>query len=240
MHPDTYSSDLVNFVKEFEGLHRVQPDGTISSYRCAGGRWTIGYGSTKGVRSGMKITLEEAEERLKADLDYFAKGVKNLIDVPLNQGQFDALVSFSYNVGLGALESSTLRKLLQQGHYDEVPAQLLRWDKTTVNGEKKVLKGLTRRRVAEAAMWSRYTQIGEQLSQKVEPTDTAQKPLVKSRTMAGLSLAGLGTILTETSTQLKPLIGYSTAFETAFVVVTVVGIGLAAYARISDHSTARK
>ena len=89
-------------------------------------------------------------------------------------------------------------------------------------------------------MWTQGNAIGDEGPQKVEPTDTSQKPLVRSRTMAGLSLAGLGTILTETSAQLKPLIGYSAAFETAFVAVTVVGIGLAAYARISDHSTARK
>ena len=65
MHPETISNDGIELIKRFEGFHKVQPDGTVSAYRCAAGVWTIGWGSTKGVRSGQKITVEEAEETVK-------------------------------------------------------------------------------------------------------------------------------------------------------------------------------
>lgn len=132
----------VDLIKSFEGLK-------LKSYKCPAGVWTIGYGTTKGVTPGMEITQKEAEELLKRDLRYFELWVDKLIDVPLSQPQFDALVSFTYNLGEGALKGSTLRKLLNQGRYDLVPDQFLRWNKAN----KKVLPGLTRRREAEAKMF---------------------------------------------------------------------------------------
>lgn len=132
----------VDLIKSFEGLK-------LKSYKCPAGVWTIGYGTTKGVTPGMEITQKQAEELLRRDLRYFELWVDKLIDVPLTQGQYDALVSFTYNLGEGALKGSTLRKLLNQGRYDLVPTQILRWNKAN----NKVLAGLTRRREAEAKMF---------------------------------------------------------------------------------------
>lgn len=129
-------------VKEFEGLR-------LKAYRCPAGIWTIGYGSTgKAVHEGLTITAEQAEEWLKRDLARFEKRVSVLVIVPLNQSQFDALVSFDFNTG--ALGRSTLLRLLNRGEYETVPAELAKWTR----GGGKVLPGLVRRRAAEAALFT--------------------------------------------------------------------------------------
>lgn len=133
----------VNLIKEYEGLH-------LTPYRCPAGIWTIGYGHTRTVKSGMTITKNEADKLLSDDLQIVARIVQNLVKVPLDENQFAALVSFAFNVGIGNFENSTLLKLLNRGWYDQVPAQLMRWVKS--NGE--VLGGLSRRRAAEARLWN--------------------------------------------------------------------------------------
>lgn len=132
----------IDLIKSFEGCK-------LKAYLCSGGKWTIGFGSTSGVVESMQITGAEAEEMLKRDLIYFERWVEKLIDVPLTQNQFDALVSFTYNLGEGALKSSTLRKKLNMGLYSTVSSEMLRWNK--VGG--KVLNGLVRRREAEAKLF---------------------------------------------------------------------------------------
>ncbi len=137
------SKNGINLIKQFEGLR-------LSAYRCSAGVWTIGYGSTSGVRPGMKITQAEAEQRLRADLSRFEQKLNKLVKVRLNQNEFDALVSFVFNIGITAFSNSTLLRLLNQGQARvDVADQLLRWDK--VNGQPVV--GLTRRRAAERRLF---------------------------------------------------------------------------------------
>ncbi len=138
----------IDLIKSFEGL-RLKP------YRCASGIATIGWGHTGPdadalLATGGAITPERAEEFLLSDLERFEAGVSRLINVPLTQGQFDALVSFSFNVGLGALESSTLRKRILKGESINLVLreELPRWNK----GDKGPLEGLTRRRNAEVQL----------------------------------------------------------------------------------------
>jgi GH24 family phage-related lysozyme (muramidase) len=105
----------------------------------------------KKVISGLKKKLslclwDELEEE-------YEKYINDLVDVPLSQFQFDALVSWVYNLGPANLKSSTMLKKLNAGEYEEVPSQMKRWNKATVDGERKVLAGLTRRREAEALMF---------------------------------------------------------------------------------------
>jgi len=135
----------LNLIKEFEGCK-------LTAYICPAGVLTIGYGSTgPHVVPGMTITQEEAETLLRDDLRRFEEGVEQLVEVPLNDNQFSALVSFAFNLGLGALSGSTLLRLLNEGNYAAVPAQLARWNKSG----GKVLAGLTRRREAEGKLWSK-------------------------------------------------------------------------------------
>lgn len=238
MHPDTISNDGIDLVKTFEGLHKVQSDGTISAYLCPAGKWTIGYGSCKGVRSGMKITKEEAELRLREDLRTAEADVKRYVTVPLTQGQYDALVSFVFNLGAGNFRSSTLLKKLNQGLYNDVPEQIMRWNKARVGGKLTVLNGLTRRRAAEAAIFSRDAKLpsaegGPTMPQKVAAE--APKPLAKSKTMAGAGIAGAATALGEITPQIEALVPYSESMKTIFLLCALGGIALAAYARFKDH-----
>ena len=136
----------IALIKEFEGCY-------LTAYNdpgTGGEPYTIGYGSTEGVYWGMTITAEQAEEMLTAELAGFEKAVEEIIPLDLSQPEFDALVSFAYNCGSGALASSTMRRRLLAGeprckvYQEEMP----RWNK----GGNGVMPGLTRRRQAEADM----------------------------------------------------------------------------------------
>lgn len=238
MHPETVSQQGVELIKRFEGLHKVQPDGMVTSYRCPAGKWTIGYGSVKGVRSGMKITKQEAEELLIKDIKDHEAYVKQYVQVPLTQGQYDALVSFVFNLGGGNFRSSTLLKKLNKGLYDEVPEQFMRWNKARVDGKLTALKGLTRRRAAEAAIFSADAKLPSDEGGAIAPqkvTAAAQKPLAKSKTMAGAGIAGAATALGEIAPQIEALVPYSDSMKTIFLLCALGGIALAAYARFKDH-----
>ena len=133
----------IDLIKEFEGL-------SLKAYKCLAGKWTIGYGHTLIAKEGMSITKEQAEDLLRTDLSYFEKSVERLVTVPLTDNEFSALVCFVFNIGVANFERSTLLKLLNRGWYEQVPAQLMRWNK--VNGES--VGGLSRRRSAEAKLWN--------------------------------------------------------------------------------------
>ena len=93
------------------------------------GVWTIGYGHTKDVKNGDTITKEEADSMLLHELLEYCSHVENAVEVPLKQNQFDALVSWTYNLGPTNLKSSTMLKFLNAENYEEVPAQIKRWNK---------------------------------------------------------------------------------------------------------------
>lgn len=135
----------VALIEEFEGcvLHAYPDPGT------GGEPWTIGYGHTHGVQPGDICTREQAIEWLKEDLQWSEAAVSQYITVPLEQNQFDALVSFVFNVGQGNLAQSTLKRLLNAGDYAGAAGQFGRW----VNGPNGPLPGLVRRRAAERAMF---------------------------------------------------------------------------------------
>lgn len=135
----------IMLIKSFEGLKLV-------AYKCPAGIWTNGYGHTgPDVTPGQVITQAQADALLARDLERFEAGVSRLVSVQLTQNQFDALVCFSFNLGLGALQGSTLLRLLNAGDYAGAAAQFPRWNKA---GGKE-LPGLTRRRSAEQALFMR-------------------------------------------------------------------------------------
>ena len=136
------SQEGVALIKKFEGCE-------LEAYQDAVGVWTIGYGHTKNVQEGQKISEEEAESMLTHELMEYCKYVEDAVEVPLHQNQFDALVSWTYNLGPSNLNKSTMLKVLNRGHYEEVPAQICRWNKAG----GKVLEGLTRRRNAESLLF---------------------------------------------------------------------------------------
>lgn len=132
-------------LKEFEGLR-------LEAYVCAGGKCTIGYGHTKGVREGQKIDKFAASKLLQEDVEYFERF---LAEEPyaedITQGQWDALVSFIFNLGIGNFKSSTLRKkILRDIDEPSIPDEFRRW----VYSNGKVLKGLVKRREWEAQTYA--------------------------------------------------------------------------------------
>lgn len=137
----------IALIKQFEGCK-------LTAYQDSVGVWTIGYGWTqpvdgKPIRAGMTIKQETAERLLKTGLVSYESDVSRLVKVGLTQWQFDALVSFTYNLGARSLSTSTLLRKLNAGDYAGASDEFLRWNKAG----GKVLNGLTRRREAERALF---------------------------------------------------------------------------------------
>lgn len=138
----TTSQRGIDLIKTFEGLK-------LTAYVCPAGVLTIGFGTTRNVTEGMTITAAEAERLLRDDLREFERGVSQAVNVPLEQHEFDALIAFTYNVGLGAFRKSTLLRLLNAGDKAGAAKQFARWNRAG----GRVLAGLTRRREAERKLF---------------------------------------------------------------------------------------
>ena len=142
------TSKLKDLVKQFEGC-------SLKAYKCPAGIWTIGYGNTqyengKAVKEGETITLERADQLLEVILIKFVQQVGELVKSKVNQNQKDALTDFAYNCGVGNLRSSTLLKKVNADPNDKtIRAEFEKW----VRANGKVLKGLVKRRTAEANLY---------------------------------------------------------------------------------------
>jgi len=137
------TQDGIDLIKRFEGF-------SSKVYICPAGYPTIGYGHL--VRSGEsfnEISETEAEEILRKDVESAERAVLRLVSVPLTDGQFDALVSFTFNLGSGAFQRSSLRRKVNRQAHAEVPEQLMRW--VWAGGRK--LNGLRKRRSAESILY---------------------------------------------------------------------------------------
>lgn len=139
----TTGSVGLDIIKHYEGLE-------LHAYKDSVGVWTIGYGHTKGVYPGQTITKEQAENFLRDDVKWAESAVNRLVHAPLNQNQFDALVSWTFNLGSGNLASSTMLKRLNAYRFNDVPCEMIRWNRAG----GKVLKGLVKRRRSEAILFN--------------------------------------------------------------------------------------
>ena len=136
------SEEGVALIRHFEGC-------SLDAYLCPAGVWTIGYGHTGDVKQGDVIDQEKAEALLIEDLEEFEGYVTALCQRSLEQCQFDALVSWVFNLGPSHLKSSTLLRRLNAGDLGAVPDEIRRWNKAG----GRVLGGLVKRREAEALMF---------------------------------------------------------------------------------------
>ena len=139
----TYSEEGLQLTEKFEGLR-------LTAYKDSVGVPTIGYGHTRGVAMGMTCTQEQAEQWLQEDVQIAVDAVNRLVTVELTQNQFDALVDFTFNLGVGSLQRSTLLKLLNAGNYSGAAGEFKKWNKA--GGQ--VLAGLTKRRQAERDLFN--------------------------------------------------------------------------------------
>ena len=137
----------IDLISQFEGLR-------LNAYDDGVGVWTIGWGTTvypngAKVKKGDSITLEQAKQYKAHDLAKFEKAVNDAVKVPLNQNQFNALVSLAYNIGVSAFTNSTLVKRLNEGNYKAAADQFLVW----VNAGGKRMQGLVNRRNKERELF---------------------------------------------------------------------------------------
>ena len=134
----------LELIERFEGFSPMP-------YRCPAGLWTVGYGHLIGPGEVFDagISREEARVLLQQDVRQAEAAVARLVPLPLQRGQFDALVSFTFNLGAGQLQMSTLRRVVLRGEHARVPQQLMRW--VYAGGRK--MPGLVRRRAAEAELY---------------------------------------------------------------------------------------
>ena len=136
------SQEGLALIKKFEGCR-------LESYRCSANVLTIGYGHTGGVQENDVISQPEADKLLEEDIAKFEKYVNDNVIVELNQSQFDALVAWTFNLGVGNLRQSTMLRKLNEGDYQSVPSEMNRWNKAG----GKTLDGLIRRRKAEGLLF---------------------------------------------------------------------------------------
>lgn len=182
-------------IKQFEGFRG-------KAYLCPAGVPTIGYGSTKGVtmddvKRGRTITKAQAEKLLIEHLEEYERGVEAACKVEPNQNQFDALVSFAYNVGVAAMRGSSVIKAHNRGDFNAAARAFGLWTKARVNGKLTELPGLVRRRAAEAALYLEPTaekvvdepivqEAAIDMPQAVEP----EKPMTQSHINRASVIAG--------------------------------------------------
>ena len=170
---------LDDLIKPHEGYLTKQPDGSCKAYRCPAGVWTCGWGCTEGVTAHTHWTVMEASAALAAEMETHEANVERLVSVPLNQGQFDALVSLCYNIGAGNLGKSALIKHLNAGDYARAASHFGDFKYAKVQGDTAkrmkvkpgtsvVLAGLVERRANEAAMFLESDPVLDAMPQKIE------------------------------------------------------------------------
>lgn len=191
MHISQKGLDLI---KSFEGYHDALPDGSCRAYLCPASVLTIGFGCTSGVTEGLIWTKDQAEQGLRKELIEHESHVKRLVTVELNQNEFDALTSFCYNVGAGALAKSTVLRCLNKDDRAGAARGFALWNK----GGGKVLPGLVIRRQREATLFLSPVAAPAvpEMPQKVEPSpgpvfDASQR----SMTIFGAVIAGAGSLV---------------------------------------------
>ncbi|MDE1997784.1 MAG: lysozyme [Burkholderiales bacterium] len=170
----------VAVIKGFEAFRAV-------AYQDVAGVWTIGYGSTTGVTRGQTITEPEADARLRRELLGYEAAVSDAAHQPLTQSQFDALVSFAYNVGPAGMAGSSVIKAHNRGDYQAAARAFALWNKVRVNGRLVPVAGLTRRRAAEAAL---YLQDQAAVESPATPEPVPERPMHTSEINIASTVAG--------------------------------------------------
>lgn len=242
------SRRAVEFIKGHEGLR-------LQAYRCPTGHWTIGWGHTSDarfpVRNGMKISKAKAQEMLEHDIEEAEAAIDRVLRVKLNGNQYGAVVSLVFNIGVGAFTKSSLLRALNRGQKN-VSREFGMWVKGTVNGKRKTLPGLVRRRAEEAALFATPTSLEDKIV-KQPPITGASEETVEARdnklgveeartktpwkTLIGGGLAAAIAPVLQVYEQLKTSFSSSPMIATALSVVALVGIGYAIYSFVRRDDT---
>lgn len=167
-----WEGEILHAYDDFDPKHQfIKPGMRVR------GTLTAGVGHTgSDVTPGLRITVDQSRKWLRADLDRFEALVERSVKVPLSDNQFGALVSFAFNVGESNFQKSTLLKKLNQGNYEVVPDELLRW----VNSKGKRMQGLVNRRAQEGALWGK----GEFVTSRNVDAQPEAPPIVNKETIS--------------------------------------------------------
>jgi lysozyme len=238
----------IDFIKSFEGYHRRLPNGDCVAYLCPANVVTIGYGCTEGIKRGMVWTHAQALQALENELSKFEAAVNRLVTVELNQHEFDALVSFAYNCGEGALARSSILKCLNAGDREGAARGFALWNR----GGGRVLPGLVRRRADEAAMFRRLVipAADPEMPQAVDPPPAkpeSSRILATAKTgevtTVSLLTGGIGLSLADAlgyAGQIMPLVKeYSLQMLIAVLLVLSAGFAIISYFRRQDHESGK-
>lgn len=208
-------------------------DCILTSYKCPAGKWTIGWGETESIQPGMTWTKERADERLNQEINAYTLKVSRLLTEYATPNQLGALVSLSYNIGLGAFAKSSVLKAHNKGDSAAASRAFHLWNKARVNGALVPLRGLTARRAAESALYLKAgeSDFPETPVQQVE----AETPLVKSPinkssavTIAAGGITGIGAMLNEAApvvTQVKEFAAIFSINPLIMLAAVLVGAG---------------
>lgn len=212
-------------IKQWEGLR-------LKAYKDISGVLTIGYGHTgEDIKPNQTISLAEAEQLLLRDLAKFEEAIEQLVKVNLNDNQFAALVAFSFNIGLTAFKNSTLLKKLNNGNYDAVPIELMRW----CHSRGKQCKGLINRRSAEIGLWVKHSEVASAFAdcQRDEAEQLHKTPHAKA--IAITSIGALGASCSEIANSLEPHINNIAILRYIFAALTIIGVGLSLFVIIKKY-----
>lgn len=203
------SDDGIRLIISFEGKLRKIGDGKYVAYRCPAGVWTIFAGCTEGVKEGMICTEAEGEAMFRKELAKHEAAVARLVTVEINQNEFDALTSFSYNCGVGSLAKSTILKRLNKGDRAGAAAAFGMWNKAG----GKVLAGLTARRVREASLFLKPVAAPDApfMPQRVE---ASKEPPSRTTVGVGVGGAALGIPHIPAPPDVSSISGWQSALDT--------------------------
>jgi lysozyme len=188
--------EAVRLIAEFEGCR-------LQAYRCPAGKWTCGWGETDGVGPDTVWTQEYADQRFCDSLTDYTEKVRDKLTREASGSQLGAMVSLAYNIGVTAFGRSTVLRAHNAGDFEAASRAFGLWNKARVNGALTELKGLTRRRAAESALYLR-DEAQDRMPQAVE----AESPISKSpiqQSGAVTVATGVGTILASVA---DPFAGY--------------------------------
>jgi lysozyme len=201
-------------MERWEGLR-------LDAYLCPAKVWTIGYGHTRTAKPGMKITEADAKALLESDLGWATAAVNRLVRVPLNQNQFDALVSLVYNIGEGGFAGSTVLRRLNAGDYAGAARAFEMWNKITDSaGRKVVSRGLENRRASERLLFETsagHITPAEDADRTVIPADALPVPKVTAGAKGGAAVIALAAAASELAGQ------YGIALPVGAIEVLIVG-----------------
>ncbi len=235
-------------IKDFEGLR-------LAAYQDQAGVWTIGWGHTgPDARRGNRITPERAQELFDQDNDSAEQVVNRLSALraePLNQRQFDALVSFEFNTGALSNRKNRVTRYVIEGRDDLVDDEMLRWVHVTDarTKAKVVSNGLKRRRHAEATLWtegaSPFVTFDERdLQAQIDATSVPSAPpapvaqAAASPAVQGSAIASVSAVLSTATEQIEPLAQFSDTLRLVFVILALAGVGLAVWGAMRPKAAA--